>query len=176
MAVAGGNLLAALSLPEFFELSFEMKGPARDMETPNILSLVDPMNLESELLALDTTSSLEMWFRYGNEERSAPPPPGDYEVEWTSVQIQVTPQEVAIWVISDGGASIQTESYLAATMGTIGTPRTVLLYASTPFRVSAGVLIRNLQVTGASPRLQFGSHLFSVDTCLPNCLVISLQG
>jgi hypothetical protein len=143
VAAVAGNLLGSLQLPQYFTLSFEVLGVGLGLSgtTPNILSLVNPSNL-IVVLAVDTTSSRDLRFRYNTNTLAGPQLPALFATNWSSVVITVTAEGVTIST-QDGGS---VSSYAALTVGTISTPRTLKLYSSSS--PTAGGYLRNLQVSG----------------------------
>jgi hypothetical protein len=143
VAVSAGYLLGSLQLPQYFALSFEVLGMGLGLSgiTPNILSLVNPVNL-IVLLAVDITSTRDLQFRYNSKTLAGPQLPALFATNWSSIVITVTAGGVAI--STQDGASVST--YAAFAVGTLLTPRMLKLYSSSS--PTAGGYLRNLQVSG----------------------------
>lgn len=135
-----------MRLPEFFRLTFEVRGNAlAPQETYR--SLLEISNTEGDVvLGVYTSPSRNLMYLYNGaiELSEGPEVSLQYNTEWTAVSVLITPLQLITFSSTD-----PSDIFTAPLTWYFPTFNKVFsLYASSPYEGSAGGMIRNVNITG----------------------------
>jgi hypothetical protein len=147
IAIENQNLVANVALPSWFRLSFDVAGTGVSSAPLSIFHMESPTGTT---MSLSTTDTLALDLTYNDVlltgPLNSPLLVASTVSDWTTVVVEYTGDEVAIYTSENVNYVIRLQS---GVMGYLETPGAFALYASNVNDPSSGGYLRHLQFTGA---------------------------